>query len=152
MASMAMSSPIVTSNGTKSGSGVVWIVELQDGGTGVAQLQAYDAVPSAGNSGNPGTLKLIHQWPIGDGMKFTPPGVGDNRLFLVDGRGRVLERRPLVVAQALQLAPLVHRRRRGHRDEARRLGLNFVDLATIRPVATDGQIAVVVGDDAPNRS
>jgi len=76
------SSPIVTSNGTKSGSGVVWIVELQDGGTGVAQLQAYDAVPSAGNSGNPGTLKLIHQWPIGDGMKFTPPGVGDNRLFV----------------------------------------------------------------------
>jgi iron transport multicopper oxidase len=76
------SSPIVTSNGITAGSAVVWIIQLQNGGVGEAELQAYDALPSADTSTNPGRLQLINQWPIGNGMKFTPPGVGDNRLFV----------------------------------------------------------------------
>jgi iron transport multicopper oxidase len=76
------SSPIVTSNSITAGSAVVWIIQLQNGGVGEAELQAYDALPSAGTSTNPGILRLINQWPIGNGMKFTPPGVGDNRLFV----------------------------------------------------------------------
>ena len=88
--------------------------------------------------------------------------LGESRLFLflADGRGRVVERRLLVVARGLQLVPLVLRRRLFHRDEAprlrlasyARLWLDVVDLASIRPVATDGQTNVVIGDDAPNRS
>jgi iron transport multicopper oxidase len=85
------SSPIVTSNGTTPGSAVVWIVQLQNGGAGEAELQAYNAVPTSGTDANPGTLTLINQWPLGDGMKFTPPGVGDNRLFVptMDDRVKV---------------------------------------------------------------
>ena len=84
------SSPIVTSNGTTAGSAVVWIVQLQNGGGNEAELQAYDAVPSAGTSAIPGQLKLINQWPVHDAVKFAPPGIGDNRLFVPTMDGRLL--------------------------------------------------------------
>lgn len=84
------SSPIVTSNGTTDGSAVVWIIQLQDGGGGTAELQAYDAVPSAGNSANPGTLTLIGQWPVTNATKFASPGVGDNRLFVPTRNNQLL--------------------------------------------------------------
>jgi hypothetical protein len=84
------SSPIVTSDGTAAGSAVVWIVQLPDATGGNANLQAYNAVPSAANGSSPGTLKLINQWPITDAVKFAPPGVGDNRLFVPTKDGELL--------------------------------------------------------------
>jgi len=84
------SSPITTSNAMVAGSAVVWIVQLPDAAGGEANLQAYDAVPSRGSSSGPGVLKLIGQWPVTDAVKFTPPGVGDNRLFVATKDGRLL--------------------------------------------------------------
>ena len=82
-------SPIVTSNGLTPGSAVVWIVQLPGSAGGDADLQAYDAVPSAGGSTGPGTLALIGEWPVANATKFVSPGVGDNRLFVPTTNGRV---------------------------------------------------------------
>ncbi len=80
---------IVTSNGTKSGSAVVWVNRLPSG-AGQAQLQAYNAVPSRGSGTNPGTLSVIGDWPIGNGNKFTAPGVGDNRIYVANHDGQLI--------------------------------------------------------------
>ena len=71
--------PIVTSDGTTSGSAVVWVVRFTAPTGAGADLQAYDAVPTGSG---PGGLKLIGQWPVTDAVKFAPPGVGDNRLYV----------------------------------------------------------------------
>ena len=84
------SSPIVTSDGTTSGSAIVWIIQLQNGGGASAQLQAYNAVPSAGSGANPGSLTLIGQWPVNGATRFAPPGVGDNRLFVPTNNNQLL--------------------------------------------------------------
>ena len=84
------SAPVVTSNGTTSGSGVVWIIRTTDAAGLNSQLQAYNATPTPMNGSTPGSLQLIGQWPIGTGMKFTPPGVANNRLFVVTRDGTLL--------------------------------------------------------------
>ena len=78
------SPPIVTSNGTTSGSALVWIVHT-DGGSGTnAQLRAYDAVP------NGGALTLRFAAPIGTASKFTAPVVDNGRVFVGTRDGHVL--------------------------------------------------------------
>ena len=84
------STPVVTSNGTQNGSAVLWVVRTTDASGVNAQLQAYDAVPTAGSGSNPGTLRLINQWPIGTAMKFTPPGVANNRLYVPTKDGHLI--------------------------------------------------------------
>ncbi len=63
-----VSGPLVTSDGTISGSAVVWIIDA-------ATLQAYDPVPIGGE------LKLLGSWFIGDTNPFNPPGIGTNRVY-----------------------------------------------------------------------
>ena len=78
------SSPIVTSNGTGSGTALVWVVWSPDG-TGIGgQLRAYDAVPQSGAP--------ILRWsaPIGTVSKFVPPGVYAGRLYVGTRDGHVL--------------------------------------------------------------
>ena len=84
------SSPIVTSDGLRAGSAVVWIVDHENGGGAQAELQAYNAVPRAGGSGTTPTLSLLGEWPVGNAIKFTNPGVGDNRLFVPTKGGQLL--------------------------------------------------------------
>ena len=57
-------SPVVTSNGTKAGSAVVWAVYVRNAKGDDAQLQAYKAIPVGG------TLKLLWSSPIGIGSKI----------------------------------------------------------------------------------
>jgi hypothetical protein len=64
-----VSGPVVTSDGTTSGSAVVWVV---DG----ASLQAYEPVPVNRR------LKLLRTWFVGNSDAFSPPGVGDNLVYL----------------------------------------------------------------------
>jgi iron transport multicopper oxidase len=70
------SSALITSNGTKTGSALVWIVWTSGReGTG-AQLRAYDPVPVEG--------KPVLRWsaPIGTSSRFAMPGAGANRIYV----------------------------------------------------------------------
>ena len=69
-------SPVVTSDGTRSGSALVWAV-YSSGSTGAsAQLRAYDAVPSNG------TLAQRYAAPIGNAAKFSVPATDKGRVYV----------------------------------------------------------------------
>jgi hypothetical protein len=72
------SAPIVTSNGTTTGSALVWVID--NGGT----LHAYDAVPVNG------VLTEKFSASIGAQAKYSAPGVGQNALYIGTGDGRLL--------------------------------------------------------------
>jgi len=76
--------PVITSEGTTSGSALVWVEWMPNGnGTG-AQLRAYDPVPVEG--------KPVLRWSaaIGTGSKFATPGIGAGKLFVGNREGKVL--------------------------------------------------------------
>jgi hypothetical protein len=78
------SAPVITSNGTESGSALVWVVWAPNGeGTG-AQLRAYDPVPMNG--------RPVLRWSgsVGTSTKFALPGVGAGRLYVGTRDGHVL--------------------------------------------------------------
>ncbi|MFI1091913.1 choice-of-anchor D domain-containing protein [Streptomyces sp. NPDC020917] len=77
-------SPVVTSDGTRSGSALVWVV-WSGGPTGVnAQLRAYNAVPDAN-----GVLPLVWSAPIGTAPKFATPATDGGQVFTGTRDGRV---------------------------------------------------------------
>ena len=80
------SGPVITSNGTTSGSAIVWLVKSNGGSTGTSsQLVAYDAAPGAGG--------VVPLWSSGTftSSKFNPPGVGPNgRIYVGTRDGRLL--------------------------------------------------------------
>ncbi|HSS39691.1 MAG TPA: hypothetical protein VLT58_13065, partial [Polyangia bacterium] len=84
------SSAVVTSDGTSSGSALVWVTffPVNPGQQQNAELRAYDANPTDG------VLTLRGSWPIGTGNKFTTPTVHNGRMYVVarDGaaNGQVL--------------------------------------------------------------
>ncbi len=92
------SSPIVTSNGTHSGSAMVWLIRVPDSTGNNAQLLGYEALPTLGQ------LTLRFSAPIGRGAKFVPPGVGPARLYVGTRDGHLLGFG--VPATALLSAPL----------------------------------------------
>ncbi|HEY2398537.1 MAG TPA: choice-of-anchor D domain-containing protein [Solirubrobacteraceae bacterium] len=78
------SAAVVTSEGTTSGSALVWIVWTGGAsGTG-AQLRAYDPIPVEG--------KPVLRWsaPVGTSSKFAVPGVGAGRIYVGNREGKVL--------------------------------------------------------------
>jgi iron transport multicopper oxidase len=76
--------PVITSEGTTSGSALVW-TEWMPNGTGAgAQLRAYDPIPVSGKP------VLRYSAPIGTGSKFATPGVGANRLYVGNREGKVM--------------------------------------------------------------
>lgn len=77
-------SPVVTSDGTTSGSALVWVV-CPGGADGVdAQLRAYDAVPASG------VLTLRWSAPIGTAVKFSKVAVGAGRVYVGTRDGHLL--------------------------------------------------------------
>ena len=92
----ASSTPIVTSNGTTSGSALLWVVwNPPEDFSGVgAEMRAYDPVPVDG------TLQLRWSAPVGTGSKFNPPGVFAGRLYVGTRDGNVLCFGPPVGASA----------------------------------------------------
>jgi iron transport multicopper oxidase len=78
------SAPVITSDGTNSGSALVWIVWTPNGSGAGAQLRAYDPVPVEG--------KPVLRWsaPIGTSSKFATPGVGEGRLYVGTRQGKVI--------------------------------------------------------------
>jgi outer membrane protein assembly factor BamB len=77
-------SPLVTSNGTSTGSAVVW-VEYSSGSSGVrGQLRAYSATPSGE------TLPLLYSHSIGTASKFAVPTAAEGRVYVGTRNGRLL--------------------------------------------------------------
>ncbi len=77
-------SPIVTSDGTRAGSALVWVT-FSTSTYGDAQLRAYDAVPDPA-----GTLNLRFMDGYGVHAKFSVPGVGAGRIYVGTADGHVL--------------------------------------------------------------
>ncbi|MCW3069525.1 MAG: hypothetical protein JWL67_2150 [Solirubrobacterales bacterium] len=78
------SAPVITSDATKSGSALVWMVWAPNGGGSGAQLRAYDPVPVSG--------RPVLRWsaPVGTSSKFAMPGVGAGRIYVGTRDGHVL--------------------------------------------------------------
>ncbi len=68
--------PAVSSNGTTSGSGLLWVVWEADGNGTNAQLRAYDPVPVNGH------FTLRWSAPIGTASKFSMPTVDNAHVYL----------------------------------------------------------------------
>jgi outer membrane protein assembly factor BamB len=78
------SAAVVTSDGTRSGSALLWTV-WSSGWTGTgSELRAYDALP------RDGTLTLRYLAAIGTSAKFTAPAVGDGKLYVGTRDGHVI--------------------------------------------------------------
>ncbi len=78
-------SPIVTSNGTASGTGVVWITWCKpETFCEHAELRAYDAVPVKGE------LQQLWSAPIGKANKFSRPYANDGRIYVGNSEGDVI--------------------------------------------------------------
>ncbi len=78
------SAAVITSNGTTSGSALVWIIWAPNHTGEGAQLRVYDPVPVEG--------KPVLRWsaPIGTSSKWTTPGVGAGRIYVGTREGKVL--------------------------------------------------------------
>ncbi|HEX7609074.1 MAG TPA: choice-of-anchor D domain-containing protein, partial [Solirubrobacteraceae bacterium] len=78
------SAPVITSDGTTSGTALVWTVWTPNGSGAGAQLRAYDPIPVNGHP--------VLRWsaPIGTSSKFALPGVGAGRLYVGTRDGKVL--------------------------------------------------------------
>jgi hypothetical protein len=76
-------SPIVTSNGTASGTGLMWIPWCPTGGCQGAQLRAYSAVPSSSEP------KPIWNAPIGTANKFSRPYAAEGHIYVGNREGDI---------------------------------------------------------------
>ncbi|WP_052438994.1 choice-of-anchor D domain-containing protein [Streptacidiphilus jiangxiensis] len=77
-------SPVITSDGTKTGSATVW-AEYAGGPTGAnAELRAYDAIPSGGS------MRLLFSAPIGHASKFAVPATSGGRVYVGTRDGRLM--------------------------------------------------------------
>jgi hypothetical protein len=74
-------SPVITSDGTTSGSALVWIIWSANRTGSGAQLQAYNPVPVGG------TLTEVYHASIGTSTNYSMPGVGNNGDLYVGTRG-----------------------------------------------------------------
>lgn len=81
---LSSSAPVVTSDGTTSGSALIWVVYAPDNSGSGAQLRAYLPVPVGG------ALSLVTSWPIGTSSKFNPPAVDGNKVYVGTRDGHVL--------------------------------------------------------------
>jgi hypothetical protein len=77
-------SPVVTSDGTTSGSGLVWIVSSNDATGSGGQLMVYNAVPSSG------VMTLLRSWPLGTVSKFTVPATNNGRVYVGTRDGNLI--------------------------------------------------------------
>ncbi|GHI10443.1 hypothetical protein AQI88_30765 [Streptomyces cellostaticus] len=81
----ASGSPAVTSNGTVSGSALIWVVwsGTSPGGVG-GELRVYDAVPVNG------TMHLRRSFPIGTASKFMVPATDRGRVYVATRDGHLV--------------------------------------------------------------
>ncbi len=76
--------PVITSEGTTSGSALVWIIWSTNRTGAGGQLRAYDPVPVNGKP------VLRFEASIGIASNYTTPGVGAGKLFVGNREGKVM--------------------------------------------------------------
>ncbi|HET7047262.1 MAG TPA: choice-of-anchor D domain-containing protein [Solirubrobacteraceae bacterium] len=76
--------PVITSDGTTSGSALVWTIWSTNRSGAGGQLRAYDPVPVNGQP------VLRYSAPIGTATNYSIPGVGAGRLYAGTRDGKVL--------------------------------------------------------------
>ena len=86
------SATIVTSNGTATGSALVWVIYMPDGSGTNAELRAYDPIPSGG-IGVPS-----YSASVGTASKFNPPGAANGRIYVGARDGNVLMFGPTLIS------------------------------------------------------
>jgi IPT/TIG domain len=77
-------SPIVTSNGATSGTGVLWITWCPKYGCAEAKLVAYNPVPLGEK-----TLQVLWKAPIGIANKFSRPDASNGHLYVGNREGDI---------------------------------------------------------------
>jgi outer membrane protein assembly factor BamB len=77
-------SPIVTSNGTISGTGVLWITRCPTYGCEKAELVAYNPVPLGEKA-----LQVLWKAPIGTANKFSRPDASNGHLYVGNREGAI---------------------------------------------------------------
>jgi hypothetical protein len=75
--------PVITSDGTKSGSALVWVVWSANRQGEGGQLRAYDPVPVSGHP------VLRFQESIGTSTNYSVPGIDDGRVYVGNREGKV---------------------------------------------------------------
>jgi outer membrane protein assembly factor BamB len=99
------SAVVVTSDGTRSGSALLWTIWSAGPGSTASQLRAYDAVPDGA------ALKLRYLAGVGVGGRFTAPAVGAGRVYVGTGDGHLLgfgvTGTPALRAEGVAFAPTV---------------------------------------------
>jgi iron transport multicopper oxidase len=75
--------PVITSNGTTSGSALVWIVWSTDRSGAGGQLRVYNPVPVNNEP------VLVKKWSIGTATNYSMPGVGEGRIYVGNREGKV---------------------------------------------------------------
>jgi PQQ-like domain len=75
--------PVITSEGTTSGSAIVWLTRATDRTGANGQLRAFEALPVGGK------LVEIFNAPIGTASNYSVPGVGAGRLYVGNREGKV---------------------------------------------------------------
>jgi hypothetical protein len=82
-------SPVVTSDGTRPGSALVWVVRAASIKGSKGTLDAFAAVPR-GRCARPCALRPIWSAPIGTASKFTIPATGSGRVYVGTRDGLVI--------------------------------------------------------------
>ncbi|MBR7832245.1 choice-of-anchor D domain-containing protein [Actinospica durhamensis] len=77
-------SPVVTSNGTTSGSALVWVVQASGPNGSNGELMVYNAVPSNG------VMTLLRSWPLGTVSKFSVPATNNGRIYVGTRDGNLI--------------------------------------------------------------
>jgi hypothetical protein len=77
-------SPVITSDGTTSGSALLWIIWSSNRSGAGGQLRAYDPIPVNNQ------LHKIYSAPIGNSTNYSVPGVGAGHLYVGTRDGKVL--------------------------------------------------------------
>jgi Bacterial lectin/PQQ-like domain/Abnormal spindle-like microcephaly-assoc'd, ASPM-SPD-2-Hydin len=76
--------PVITSEGTNSGSALIWIIWSTNRTGAGGQLRAYDPIPVNGKP------VLRFQAPLGTASNYSTPGVGAGKLFVGNREGKVM--------------------------------------------------------------
>jgi len=98
-------SPVVTSDGTRPGSAVVWVVRAASIKGSKGTLDAFAAVPPA-RCARPCVMRPIWSAPIGTASKFAIPATGSGRVYVGTRDGRVIAFGRRTRAPLRQAAPV----------------------------------------------
>jgi hypothetical protein len=129
-------SPLVTSNGTTTGSAVVWVVYKEGGLKEHAALRAYAAMPTGGN------LPLLSSQPIGEASKFATPTAFEGRVYVGTAKGDLMAFGPSADAP-IQAAPVELGSVPVGEEAAQTLSLSATrSLSFAGPVTVSGERAV----------